>query len=60
MKYNFLERAEQYAREHNDEIWFKNSYALFKLDHDPKQALRETLRFLYDAQVAHSLEMNNE
>ena len=58
--YNFLELAEQYVQEQNDENWFYNSYHMFKLDYDPKQALRKTLILLYGEDVSNSLESKSE
>jgi len=49
---DFLIRAEQYAAERDDELWFKNLYTGFRQYNDVEDSVWKTLSYLYSNAVA--------
>jgi hypothetical protein len=54
---NFLIRAEKYAEENGDEMWFKNIYTRFREYNGVADSVRLTLSYLYGYDVANLLEL---
>jgi hypothetical protein len=56
-KFNFLIRAEEYAKAHGDEMWFKNLYTDFRQYNDITDSVWKTLAYLYSNEIADLLEL---
>ena len=50
-----LIRAEAYALERGDDLWFKNLYTLFREEYSVKDAVWKALSHLYDNATADQL-----
>ena len=56
---DFLIRAEKYAEERGDDLWFKNLYTGFRQYNDVEESVWKTLSYLYSNQVADNIQNLN-